>query len=96
MEGQNNFREEEEKRRRTDIQYDNMESKIFRESDNPESGFSLTEQVIHCTVCYLAHGKLAWIFHKPDTELDDCLNILLSTSSYWVYGGEKGDREGEE
>ena len=38
------------RRRRTDIQYDNVESKIFRQSDNPESGFSLTEQVTLCAV----------------------------------------------
>ena len=26
----------------------------------------------------LAHGELAWLFHEPDTGLDDCLNMLLS------------------
>ena len=63
-----------------DTQYDNGESKIFRQSDNSVSGFSMWEQLI--ILCCLAHGKLAWLFHEPDTELDDCLNILLS---YWVF-----------
>ena len=30
------------------------------------------------TLCCLAHGELAWLFHEPRTELEDCLNMLLS------------------
>ena len=26
----------------------------------------------------MAHEELAWLFHEPHIELDDCLNMLLS------------------
>ena len=64
-----------------DILFLNHENSILRQSSNPVCGFFLMDQV---RLCFFAHRELAWLFHEPDTVLDDCLRILLSSFRKWM------------